>query len=125
MSSHIQFESDKVVKLCDLFLAQWAKHVAALKEPHILKEMRPKLFGLIPAKTREEAIEILDKGSPFSKYCLVDLQTNYETNHIQNLKDMAIAAPRGVVFLALDDVKMLSKMINVESFLNDLQKERS
>jgi hypothetical protein len=82
--------------------------VLALQEPSIRKSMKPKLFGLIKGKTRQQATAHLENaGGLFGKYHLAKLSGCIEVSKVEDLYKLALLADTRHVVVSADVASLL------------------
>lgn len=101
--SYIQLPARRVVELCDEYIQRRNERIAQDREPCIQKAMKPRFWGLLPARTREQAIEHLQEYGMWSDYCLADLTGGAQYEKVLKLQSLAELAGDGTVFVD-DDV---------------------
>ena len=92
--SYVTLPADEVLEKCSLWVDEHFKYILKLQEPLIQKEMKPKWFGLIKGKTREEATHHLECSDIWSKFHLAKLADTYRANRIEELAKAAEVAYR-------------------------------
>lgn len=92
MNSYITLPSYQVAKLCEAWIEERNAYIMKKQEPLIQSAMKPKLFGLIKAKTREEAIAHLKDGDIFSKFNLAKLYDGYRASLVEDLYKASLLA---------------------------------
>ena len=96
MSSYITIPAPQVITLCEAWIAKRKAYILKLQEPLVQKEMRPKLFGLIKAKTREQALAHL-QGDIWNDFNLAKICDGYRASLVEELyKAAKLAGERDV-----------------------------
>lgn len=100
MSSLIKAKAKYVHDLCVAFLDKQEAAVLKLQEPCIQKAMKPKWFGLVKGKTRQEATQHLeDQYDLFGKYHLAKLSGCIETTTADKLRKLCLMNIEGEVLV--------------------------
>ncbi len=100
MASFISLNAKLVHDLCVKYLDEKAEELLKMQEPIIQKSMKPKWFGLVKGKTREEAVKHLEEGANlFGKYHLLKLTGCIEYSTIDNLRKLCLLKMNGEVFV--------------------------
>lgn len=98
-----------VLIACEQYIDELNTRLLALQEPLVQREMKPKLFGLIPSKTREEAKRALGHDL-WNKYNLSRLQFDYASSRVGQLRELCLApGANDEITLSADDAKILAK----------------
>lgn len=96
--SHITLPAWKVIELATEYMERKKARIREIQEETIQKEMQPKCFGLVKAKTREQAIAHLNlNASEFSDYKLALLSGEYYTRQINDLRKAALLTARSAL----------------------------
>jgi hypothetical protein len=107
--SHVAMPAKEVRKRCREFLLREHNRVLDMQEPLIQKAMKPKLFGLIPGKTREQATAHLEcNASKFDRYHLARLSGCIEVSKVQDLLALAELAGERTVMVSEDVARYIS-----------------
>jgi hypothetical protein len=96
MSSYITLPAAQVITLCEDWIAKRKAYIISLQEPLVQKAMKPRLFGLIKAKTREEALAHL-QGDIWNDFNLAKLCDGYRASLVSDLYKAAKLAGEGNV----------------------------
>ena len=100
MSSLIKANAKYVHDLCVDFLERRLASVLADQEPLIKKAMKPKWFGLVKGKTRQEATQHLeDYGNLFGKYHLAKLSGCIQASRADSLRKLCLLNINGDVLV--------------------------
>ena len=108
--THRQVDVDVVLKACNKYMEDRAQYILRSREKCIEREMKPKLFGLIKGKTREQAIESLGFDL-FNDYNLVTLYCGGEAHRIKNIAFLCTIPGRESIHLSADDAVALEGFI--------------
>ena len=106
MSSYITLPAARVCELCEEWIAARKAEIIALQEPLVQKAMKPRLFGLIKAKTREEALAHL-QGDIWNDFNLAKLHDGYRASLVRDLYKTAKLAGEGVVHVSSEQAGII------------------
>lgn len=98
-----------VLAACDQYIETLNKHLMELQEPLVQRAMKPRWFGLVAGRTREEAKKYLGHDR-WNEYSLARLQFDWATQHVLALRDLCQAP--GVdnhVTITAEDAGILKK----------------
>lgn len=100
MPSFIKAPAKYVHDLCVNYLEKQQAAVLKLQEPLIQKAMKPKWFGLVKGKTRQEATAHLENwDSLFGKYHLAKLSGCIQTSSADNLRKLCLMNMQGDILV--------------------------
>jgi hypothetical protein len=124
MPSFIKAPAKHVHELCVDYLDRQQAHVLQMQEPLIQKAMKPKWFGLVKGKTREEATAHLENwDSLFGKYHLAKLSGCIQASRADDLRKLCLLNIEGDVLV--DD--FVAGFLRVEGnrgeYLDTIKKE--
>jgi hypothetical protein len=105
--SYAKVDADKAYNAAKRHLMEIRAYVEKEREPYIIREMKPKFFGLIKGKSRDEAIATLKKLPPFSGYQLCGLYGLIEREDCTRIMAMAELSQDGFVNLDPKDCELL------------------
>lgn len=107
--SHVAMPAKEIRKRCREFLLREHNRVLQMQEPLIQKAMKPKLFGLIPGKSRDEATKYLrENTSKFGPYWLASLSGCIEVSKVKDLLALAELAGERSVMVSEDVARYIS-----------------
>lgn len=98
-----------VLIACEQYIEEYNARLLAIQEPLVQREMKPKWFGLVPGKTREEAKTALGHDL-WNKYNLSRLQFDYVSSNVARLRELCLApGANDEITLSAEDAKILAK----------------
>ncbi len=111
MASYSEVDAGIVRKACEAYLADWELYVRDCQEDEIKQKMLPyTLLGFrFGAKTREQAIQELEKDRCWSRYKLVRLEGAYWVYKVRELLALCKVAGVSTVKLTAEDAKLLQE----------------
>lgn len=101
--SYVTLPAVDVLDMCKQWVQDNHADVLALQEPLIQKAMKPKFFGLIKAKTREEAMKHLECSDIFGKFHMIRFCGTYHAYEIKQL------------FMAAEIAQKFNRDVNVQA----------
>lgn len=102
-------KAEVVLAACERYFDRLQKHMLKLQEPHVLRAMKPRWFGLVPGRTREEAISYL-KLDRWNKYSMAKLQFDWASRHVIALRELCLApGADDVITLTSEDAEILAE----------------
>ncbi len=90
--SYVTLPADDVMEKCVHWADKHYAYIMKLQEPLIQREMKPKWFGLVKGKTRDEATAHLECSDIWSRFHMVKLCDTYRANRIEKLLKAAEVA---------------------------------
>lgn len=110
MASYSEVDVGIVRKACEAYLANRERHIQALQDCEIEREMRPyNLLGFrFGAKTREQAIKELEKGR-WNTYNLIRLEGAHWAHKVRELLALCKVAGVSTVKLTAEDAGTLQR----------------
>lgn len=119
MASFISLNSKIVHDMCVEYLDEQEEKLLKMQEPIIQKAMKPKWFGLVKGKSREEAVKYLEESAYiFGKYHLLKLTGCIDYSTIDNLRKLCLLKMDGEVFVdefAADILSVKGKKVSFEN----------
>lgn len=83
-------DAQVVLAACERYIDKLNKKLMALQEPLIEEAMKPRWFGLVAGRTREEAKAYLGHER-WNRYNMARLQFDWATRHVLALRKLCLA----------------------------------
>ncbi len=119
MANLIKVKSSKMHAICVEYLDKEQAKVLAMQEDNIQKEMKPRFFGLLKGKSREEVTKNMVGNEGRGKYWLAKLSGCIEVETADNLRQLCLLNMEGDVLV--DD--FTASILKVKGESIELKKE--
>ena len=116
-NGYVSLPAFKVRDACEAYLKRREARIIREREPIIESFSKPRFFGLLPARTREEAIRAAKADGFISDYDEIWMRGRYYAVRVEEVLHMAKVA----VDNRVDFVQVSSEVL--ESIGNDLMKK--
>lgn len=105
MTCKIKLSPHEILSLCEEFKNRRLKYIKELREEYIQRQMAPRLFGLLRARSRAEVLKEVAKqdGGLWDDWNLIKLRGGYAASQVEQLISLAtIAQNSGINEVSID-----------------------
>ena len=105
MTCKIKLSPHEILSLCEEFKNRRLKYIKELREEYIQRQMAPRLFGLLRARSREEVLKDVAEqdGGLWNDWGLIKLHGGYAALQVEQLISLAtIAQNSGINEVSID-----------------------